>query len=73
MVTTTQTVTVAVPLILALVIFYAVKHGKQKILGVLLGIAFGVSLAPTGIAGHIARVINGAIIAGFTALSGLFG
>ncbi|SDM43858.1 hypothetical protein SAMN04488074_121107 [Lentzea albidocapillata subsp. violacea] len=70
--TTTQTVTVAVPLILALVIFYAVKHGKQKVLGVLLGVAFGVSLAPTGIAGHMARAINTTIIQGITALSGLF-
>ena len=71
--TTTQTVTVAVPLVLALVIFYAVKHGKQKILGVLLGIAFGVSLAPTGLAGHIGRAVNALIISGITALSGLFG
>ncbi|MEV6240015.1 hypothetical protein [Lentzea sp. NPDC051838] len=71
--TTTQTVTVAVPLILALVIFYAVKHGKQKILSVVLGFALGVSLAPTGIAGQIGRTINAVIVSGITALSGLFG
>lgn len=69
----TTTVTVAVPLILALVIFYAVKHGKQKIFGVLLGVAFGVSLAPTGAAAYISNAVNALIVSGVTALSGLFG
>lgn len=69
---TTQSVTVAVPLILVLLTVYAVKHRKYKIGAVLLGFALGVSLAPTGLADTIATGITNLIIAGITALSGLF-
>ena len=66
-------IAVAVPLNLAFVLFYPHNHGKQKILGVLQVNAFGVSHAPTGLAGHIGRAVNALIISGITALSGLFG
>ncbi|WNV83969.1 hypothetical protein [Umezawaea sp. Da 62-37] len=67
-----QAVTIGVPLLLVVLIFYLVKHKKVKIIGVLIGFTLGVALAGTPIGTTIAGGIVGLIVSAINAIAGLF-
>jgi hypothetical protein len=69
----TQTVTIAVPLLLLILIAYCVKHRKTKIGAVLLGFLLGISLAPTGLANTIVDQVVSTLVSGVSAVFGVFG
>ncbi|CCH29906.1 hypothetical protein ABZ816_32455 [Actinosynnema sp. NPDC047251] len=68
----TQSVTIAVPLLLVIVILYAIKHRKTKLGGLVLGFLLGISLTPTGVSGLIADKVVSLVVYLVDAVSGVF-